>query len=134
MQDLVLPGPDRDEGLHFLMTWLNSIAIHTTDSGKAPIVFVGSRKDEVSDPVVHGEISALLDETFSSHPMWPCVEYDERGQTGKGRSWFSIKPTLAVSLSLPLLHNFHPPPFSTPQPQPSSRRDHHYYLNLLRGR
>ena len=58
------------------------IAIHTIHKGCPPIVFVGTRKDIVSSPVVHGEISAALDKAFSSHPVWPFVHHDVHGKTG----------------------------------------------------
>ena len=53
--------------------------------GGAPIVFVGTRKDQLPDPVAHGRISATLETKFSSHPMWPYVEHNERGRTGSRR-------------------------------------------------
>ena len=45
-------------------------------------MFVGTRKDIVSSPVVHGQISAALDKAFSSHPVWPFVHHDVHGKTG----------------------------------------------------
>jgi hypothetical protein len=53
--------------LDYLRFWLNSVVIHTLNKKgeTAPVAFVGTRKDTVTDPAVHGRISHLLYETFS---------------------------------------------------------------------
>ena len=82
MQDLAAAGPDRDRGLTVMRKWLNSVVMYTAASGFAPVVFLGTRKDQVPDTMVHSEISRVLTESFDRHAIWPYVEYDDRGVVG----------------------------------------------------
>jgi hypothetical protein len=59
-----------------LAFWMNSIFIHTAHkdgNGKnqtARVVFVGTRKDRVAEAGQHEHISALLESTFRTNPVW----------------------------------------------------------------
>ncbi|KAJ1434190.1 hypothetical protein B484DRAFT_394161, partial [Ochromonadaceae sp. CCMP2298] len=64
----------------------------------APVAFVGTRKDTVSDPKQHGRISALLYDTFSSSVAWPYVLENEHGVGSNGRTtlcFYAVDNTLS---------------------------------------
>ena len=62
--------------------WLNSVVMYTASSGYAPVVFVGTRKDKISDTSIHSDISVTLTEFFDKHAIWPYVEHDDHGVVG----------------------------------------------------
>ncbi|KAJ1434132.1 hypothetical protein B484DRAFT_429324 [Ochromonadaceae sp. CCMP2298] len=72
--------------LDYLRFWLNSVVIHTLNNKgeTAPVAFVGTRKDTVSDPKQHGRISALLYTAFSSSVAWPYVLENDQGVGSNG--------------------------------------------------
>ncbi|KAJ1430248.1 hypothetical protein B484DRAFT_395990, partial [Ochromonadaceae sp. CCMP2298] len=85
--------------LDYLRFWLNSVVIHTLNNKgeTAPVAFVGTRKDIVSDPKQHGRISALLYDTFSSSVAWPYVLENEHGVGSNGRTtlcFYAVDNTL----------------------------------------
>ena len=109
------------------------IAIHTIHKGCPPIVFVGTRKDIVSSPVVHGEISAALDKAFSSHPVWPFVHHDVHGKTGTSGTtttrltFFAVNnvkgrgdPVVLRLLNVMQVYAFNEETFIVPPPHTSS--------------
>eukprot|EP00041_Stephanoeca_diplocostata_P031727 m.995096 g.995096 ORF g.995096 m.995096 type:complete len:1471 (-) comp24015_c0_seq6:198-4610(-) len=83
----------RAQCLAFLRFWLNSIAVHTTDTASgssAPVVLIGTHKDKVSDPTEHERISRILHENFSTNPAFPYNTCDKEGEASTGRAvmWF----------------------------------------------
>lgn len=66
-----------------LRFWMNSIAIHSFDSKNnemAPILFVGTRKDLLKDPIQHEHISNVLYTQFQNHNAWPFVVPNVTGE------------------------------------------------------
>lgn len=76
MEWIVKEGNMQDTCLAYMHFWLNSIVVHTLDSTTntvAPIVIVGTRLDQVSDPSSHQMISDLLQKKFYYNQAWPSV-------------------------------------------------------------
>jgi hypothetical protein len=77
----VPPGVEvRQYALGVLRFWLNSIVVHTVgadDDSCAPFVLVGTHKDIVHSAQDHAQISALLQDTFSTHPAWPHLQCND---------------------------------------------------------
>eukprot|EP01047_Picozoa_sp_COSAG01_P002145 COSAG01_NODE_55_length_31115_cov_105.202533_2_plen_1797_part_00 len=77
----VPPGVEvRQYALGVLRFWLNSIVVHTVgadDDSCAPFVLVGTHKDIVHSAQDHAQISAQLQDTFSTHPAWPQLQYND---------------------------------------------------------
>eukprot|EP01038_Epipyxis_sp_PR26KG_P008417 gene8417-11384_t len=68
----------RYERFLYIKFWLNSIAIHTQyvkdgETFTAPIVLIGTHKDEVSKEENHYNISELLRYSFGYHTAWKYV-------------------------------------------------------------
>jgi GTPase SAR1 family protein len=83
----------KEECLEYLSGWLNSITMHAVDpkdKSLAPILIIGTHKDEVPSPEAHDNISQLLDERFKHHRAWSHVERFKKGQGKDGRAnlWF----------------------------------------------
>jgi GTPase SAR1 family protein len=66
--------------LSCLSFWLNSVVLNTSrQGGYAPIVLVGTHKDEVSRTSEHQRISELLSSTFCRATAWASIiKYDRR--------------------------------------------------------
>ena len=78
-------GSERDKCLSTLSFWVNSIVLHTWDDGRsfcAPVVFVGTHKDAVSDRETHEAISQLLEDRFGKHEVWRSVVKDNDDANG----------------------------------------------------
>jgi hypothetical protein len=82
----------REDCISYIRFWLNSIIIHTQNEKQeiAPIFFVGTRKDVVSSPAEHSNISTTIFELFSSSLAWPYVEenHGAEGPNGKTNLYF----------------------------------------------
>ena len=86
--------------LEHLKFWINSVAIHSFDkesSEMAPILFIGTRKDLISDPLQHEYISNQLFYYFHNHNSWPFVVPNTFGEGTRGSTnlfFFPINNTL----------------------------------------
>ena len=72
-----------DRCFSLLSFWMNSITVHTLDPSEdtvAPIVMVGTRKDEIHDIIQHQQISILLDKYYSRCKAWVSVLENENEQ------------------------------------------------------
>jgi hypothetical protein len=88
MQSL-LSEVTRNSAIDTLQFWMNSVVVHTKDQHDdtiAPILLVGTRKDQVSSAADHQTISNLLYSTFRSHVGWGHVLEYEEGCGAKGRT------------------------------------------------
>jgi hypothetical protein len=87
-----LVGSDDETRVSCLATlkfWVNSIVVHTFDATTnetAPVVFVGTRKDKITNPADHQRISTILFESFSTSLAWPSVVENEHAQGANGRA------------------------------------------------
>lgn len=84
----------KEDCLSYITFWLNSIIIHTqNEKGEvAPIFFVGTRKDLVSSPAEHLQISTKLYEVFSSSLAWPYVVENVGAEGPNGRTGLCFYP------------------------------------------
>jgi hypothetical protein len=74
---------------------MNSITIHAYDNSScavAPIVIVGTRKDKVSDPKQHHQISTVIFETFQSTLAWASVVSYDGGSSGRAKTRLHFFP------------------------------------------
>jgi NLR family CARD domain-containing protein 3 len=81
-------GEERVECLEYLRGWLNSILMHGVDPkdmSLAPILMIGTHKDEVPNPQDHAKISKILDDNFQNHRAWHRVERFKKAQVKDGR-------------------------------------------------
>jgi len=81
-------GEERVECLEYLTGWLNSILMHGVDpkdKSLAPILMIGTHKDEVPNPQDHAKISKILDDNFQNHRAWHRVERFKKAQVKDGR-------------------------------------------------
>jgi len=81
-------GEEMVECLEYLTGWLNSILIHVVDpkdKSLAPILIIGTHKDEVPNPQDHAKISKILDDHFQNHRAWHRVERFKKAQVKDGR-------------------------------------------------
>jgi hypothetical protein len=81
-------GEEMVECLEYLTGWLNSILIHAVDpkdKSLAPILMIGTHKDEVPNPQDHVKISKILDDHFQHHRAWHRVERFKKAQVKDGR-------------------------------------------------
>lgn len=67
-----------------LSFWLNSIIIHTQDENgrTAPVLMVGTRKDIVSGPAQHEDISSILYAEFKNSLAWSSVVVNQGRAAG----------------------------------------------------
>jgi GTPase SAR1 family protein len=65
----------REECVRYLSFWLNSVLIHTqNEKGEvAPIFLVGTRKDLITSPAEHQQISTFLYNAFCNSLVWSYV-------------------------------------------------------------
>jgi GTPase SAR1 family protein len=65
----------REECIRYMSFWLNSVIIHTqNEKGEvAPVVFVGTRKDLITNPAEHQAISTYLYGLFCNSLAWSYV-------------------------------------------------------------
>ena len=85
----------RTRCLDTLKFWVNSIVVHTFNpqtTETAPIAFVGTRKDVVSNPAHHERISAVLYDNFSMSSAWPSVIKNENGIGENDKTEFCFFP------------------------------------------
>ena len=84
----------KEDCLSYITFWLNSIIIHTqNEKGEvAPIFFVGTRKDLVSSPAEHLQISTKLYEVFSGSVAWPYVVENVGAEGPNGRTDLCFYP------------------------------------------
>ena len=61
---------DDDSCVTYVKFWLDAIQLHAHG---APVVLVGTHRDEVSDAKAHQSISEQLKELFGSHGCWPHI-------------------------------------------------------------
>ncbi|KAK0350834.1 hypothetical protein LTR94_027409, partial [Friedmanniomyces endolithicus] len=90
----------KEDCLSYITFWLNSIIIHTqNEKGEvAPIFFVGTRKDLVSSPAEHLQISTKLYEGFSGSLAWPYVVENVGAEGPNGKTdlcFYPINNTLS---------------------------------------
>jgi GTPase SAR1 family protein len=79
MEWMVAGGAKKERCLGYIRFWLSSITLHTYERGSiAPIVMVGTRKDEVSDPAQREAISELISGTFAATRAWPSVVQNDQ--------------------------------------------------------
>ena len=74
----------RKRCLEFIRFWLDSITVYTYDDSTevcASIVIIGTRKDKVSSPAIHEEISTLLCETFQTKVAWRSIIENTNGNS-----------------------------------------------------
>ena len=89
-----LASAGQKDHIAYLRFWLDSIGVHAvdpTDGTVAPIIIVGTHKDQVPDPEQHEYISDLLDETFRGKLVWSSsVQRFEKATlpSGRGKLWF----------------------------------------------
>jgi GTPase SAR1 family protein len=63
----------------FLSFWLNSVYLHAraqsadSDGSVAPIILVGTHKDQICSPKQHEDISKMLWDEFNASPVWSSV-------------------------------------------------------------
>eukprot|EP01040_Poterioochromonas_malhamensis_P013083 gene13083-biopygen2861 len=86
----------KDDCLSYITFWLTSIIIHTqNEKGEvAPIFIVGTKKDLVSSPVDHLQISMKLYEAFSGSLAWPYV-VENVGAEGPDLCFYPINNMLS---------------------------------------
>ena len=82
-----------EQHLAFVRFWLDTIFVHAVDpkdGSMAPIVLVGTHKDEVDDPAVHEFISKMFDERFRDRLAWSSVLRFDKAElvSGRGMLWF----------------------------------------------
>jgi hypothetical protein len=86
----------REEAFAFLVKVLNNITIHSRKGPNDPvadIVLVGTRKDVISSPEDHQNISNELLKRFRLFPAWPSVvKYDNAVMGSKGRTTLTFFP------------------------------------------
>eukprot|EP01040_Poterioochromonas_malhamensis_P014975 gene14975-biopygen3469 len=84
----------KEDCLSYITFWLNSIIIRTqNEKGEvAPIFFVGTRKDLVSSPADHLQISTKLYEVFSGSVAWPYVVENVGAEGPNGRTDLCFYP------------------------------------------
>jgi hypothetical protein len=77
IQWLLSEGTTLQENFECLDFWVNSIIVHTLNnetSRTAPVVFVGTHKDQFPDPADHEKVSKRIFERYSrSRVLWPMV-------------------------------------------------------------
>ena len=87
--------------LRGLSDWLNSLIVHTYSENDslsgvpptmAPVVFVGTHKDTVSDPTKHEEISTKLHNEFSKSIAWDFVLFNHDGVGHRGTTTLNFFP------------------------------------------
>jgi GTPase SAR1 family protein len=82
----------------YLSFWLNSIYLHSRaqsadlDGSVAPILLVGTHKDEIHSPKQHEEISKMLWNEFHSSPVWTSVISFQEGVVSTGRGLLRFFP------------------------------------------
>jgi hypothetical protein len=74
-----LVSPLSNSGLFWVVQTFDDTANET-----APIVFVGTRKDKISNPAQHQVISTILFENFHTSLAWPSVVENENAQFANG--------------------------------------------------
>eukprot|EP01041_Mallomonas_annulata_P000218 gene218-395_t len=85
----------------FLSFWINSIVVHTSHtsaagrrSDTAPIAFVGTHKDKVSDIRKHKEISDMLEERFGNNRAFKNIIHYDSGIKGMSKlNFFPVDNT-----------------------------------------
>jgi len=85
----------RERCLEVMSDWLNKVVVYTyneTDKTMAPIIFVGTHKDLVDDPVVHGELSSILFNHFKRNIAFSFIIPNKEGETDKGRTLLYFFP------------------------------------------
>jgi GTPase SAR1 family protein len=100
MKWLLPDACEKDECLEYLTAWLNSISMHAVDrkdKSQAPILIIGTHKDEVPSPEDHSNISKILDDKFSYHHAWATVQEFKKAQGKEGHgirlSFFPVDNT-----------------------------------------
>jgi GTPase SAR1 family protein len=86
---------EKEECLKNLRFWLNSVSLHSYDEERremAPIILVGTRKDIVSSPEDHDEISKVLSSNFGKHSCWNFLISNRHGLGKKGNTTFCYFP------------------------------------------
>jgi GTPase SAR1 family protein len=86
---------EKEECLKNLRFWLNSVSLHSYDEERremAPIILVGTRKDIVSSPEDHEEISKVLSSNFGKHSCWNFLISNRHGLGKKGNTTFCYFP------------------------------------------
>jgi hypothetical protein len=100
MKWLLPDACENGECLEYLTAWLNSISVHAVDrkdKSQAPILIIGTHKDEVPNPEDHANISKILDDKFSKHRAWASVQQFQKARGKEGRrihlSFFPVDNT-----------------------------------------
>jgi GTPase SAR1 family protein len=98
----LLPGASqKDDCLEYLTSWLNSIMMHSVsqDNSQAPILIIGSHKDDIENSEDHDDISKMLDDIskiledhFQNHRAWTEVKYFKKSPGEKGRKSLPFFP------------------------------------------
>jgi GTPase SAR1 family protein len=86
---------EKEECLKNLRFWLNSVSLHSYDEDRremAPIILVGTRKDIVSSPEDHEEISKVLSSNLGDHSCWNFLISNRHGLGKKGNTTFCYFP------------------------------------------
>jgi GTPase SAR1 family protein len=86
---------EKEECLKTLRFWMNSVSLHSYDKERremAPIILVGTRKDIVSSPEDHEDISKVLSSSFGKHSCWKFVKSNRHGLGKKGNTTFCYFP------------------------------------------
>jgi len=83
----------REECLTTLKFWITSISVHTMNSAsssQAPVLLIGTHKDQCSDVADHQSISDVLYNHLSGTVGWASIEPFHNGTvpSGRGRLWF----------------------------------------------
>ena len=102
MEWLLQDSTCKQRCLEYLRFWLNSIYMHTVlhnsssataeDGEAARVVIVGTRKDKVSDPRVHQQISNAISTAFNHCPFWESVLENEDGVGPNGKMHMCFFP------------------------------------------
>jgi hypothetical protein len=90
---LLTEGPTLQAYFDYLDFWVNSIIVHTLNHSTmctAPVVFVGTHKDKVTDPADHEKVSLRIFKRYSKLIFWPMVIENalERGTNGTTLMYF----------------------------------------------
>jgi GTPase SAR1 family protein len=87
MNDFFTSEERQTAALENLKFWINSVAIHSFDkeiNEMAPMLFIGTRKDVIYNPLQHEYISNQLFYYFHNHNSWPFVVPNSTGEGSTG--------------------------------------------------
>ena len=77
----------KEDCIRYMTHWLNSVIIHTqNEKGEvAPLLFVGTRKDIITSPAEHQNISTYLYNVFCNSIAWSYVVENNGAEGPNGR-------------------------------------------------